>query len=212
MEKQFEKGLIFEKLDVRGKVFIEYIPAEHAFAPIIAENYFYINCLWVAGKFKGKGYANQLLERCITEAKKQKKSGIAILSSLKKRHFLSDPAHLKHFGFKVADRYAPDFELLYIPFDTDTVPSFHIEAKTLEHVLYYSHQCPHTEKYALMAQQLAKQHGIELELCLVETALQAKQVPCPFTTYALFLAGEFVTTEILTEKKFLQVLTKRSLI
>ena len=41
----------------RGKCFIEYIPAENAWNPIIADGYMYINCLWVAGSFKGNGYS-----------------------------------------------------------------------------------------------------------------------------------------------------------
>ena len=37
--------------------FIEYIPAENAWVPINADGYMYIDCLWVSGSFKGKGYS-----------------------------------------------------------------------------------------------------------------------------------------------------------
>ena len=50
-----DEGLVFLKGDVRGKCFIEYMPAEYAWAPIDADGYMYINCLWVSGKFKGLG-------------------------------------------------------------------------------------------------------------------------------------------------------------
>ena len=39
MQERFPDGLVFRKLNVRGKVFIEYIPAEHAWIPILAEQY-----------------------------------------------------------------------------------------------------------------------------------------------------------------------------
>lgn len=55
MSRQLEEGLVFEKADVRGKAFIEYIPAEKAWCPIDAPGYMFINCLWVSGQFKGKG-------------------------------------------------------------------------------------------------------------------------------------------------------------
>ena len=46
--KRFDDGLVFKKGDVRGKCFIEYIPAEKAWCPIKAEGYMYINCFWVS--------------------------------------------------------------------------------------------------------------------------------------------------------------------
>ena len=46
LRDRLQEGLVFNKLDVRGKVFIEYIPAEYAWAPIEAKGYMYIDCLW----------------------------------------------------------------------------------------------------------------------------------------------------------------------
>ncbi len=54
MKQCFEDGLVFMKSVECGKCFIEYIPAEHAWVPIIA-NYMYIDCFWVSGSFKGHG-------------------------------------------------------------------------------------------------------------------------------------------------------------
>ena len=62
---RFDDGLIFIKSVQRGKCFIEYIPAENAWVPIVADNYMYINCLWVSGSLKGNGYASDLLNRCM---------------------------------------------------------------------------------------------------------------------------------------------------
>ena len=68
MKEQYKEGLVFKKLDARGKVFIEYIPAENAWCPIEADGYMFINCFWVSGQFKGQGYANKLLEECVKDA------------------------------------------------------------------------------------------------------------------------------------------------
>ena len=68
------EGHIFRKLDVNGKVFIEYAPLETAWVPIQGKSYLYIYCLWVSGSFKGKGYGKALLESCIQDAKKKGKS------------------------------------------------------------------------------------------------------------------------------------------
>lgn len=58
LQDRLKEGLVFLKGDVRGKCFIEYIPAEYAWVPIRAEGYMYIDCLWVSGQFKGQGYSS----------------------------------------------------------------------------------------------------------------------------------------------------------
>lgn len=116
LKERLDEGLVFLKGDVRGKFFIEYIPAEYAWTPIEAKNYIYINCLWISGQFKGHGYSNLLLERCIEDSKAKGKKGLVILSSKKKMGFLSDPKFLKYKGFETADTAEPYFRLMYLPF------------------------------------------------------------------------------------------------
>ena len=58
LKERLKEGLVFEKLDVRGKVFIEYLPAEYAWVPVDADGYYYIDCLWVSGQYKGQGYTS----------------------------------------------------------------------------------------------------------------------------------------------------------
>lgn len=58
---RFEDGLVFIKSSVRGKCFIEYIPAKNAWIPLDTKNFMYIDCLWVSGSLKGHGYSSELL-------------------------------------------------------------------------------------------------------------------------------------------------------
>lgn len=210
MKENFSAGLIFKKLNVRGKVFIEYIPAEQAWCPLSAPGYMFINCLWVSGKFKGQGYANALLEECITDAKTQGKVGLVVLSSKLKKPFLSDPAYLKYKGFQVCDTAKPYYELLALPFSTQAaLPMFKEccrQGRTEEQgmVLYYSDQCPHAGKYATLIEKIACDRGITVTLIKYETKEQAQNGPAPFTTYSLFRDGKFVTNEVLSEKKFIK--------
>ena len=213
MLERFDDGLVFRKLNARGKVFIEYIPAEKAWCPIDAEGYFYINCFWVSGQFKGKGWADKLLSLCEEDAIKAGATGLAILSSEKKRPFLSDPKYLRYKGFQVADTAAPYFELLYKNFDKNDSrkPAFQTYAKSGKTnrsglVIYYTNQCPHAEKYALLVKDCAEEKGWSLELIKIESRKEAQNAPTPFTTYSLFYNGRLVTNEILSEKKFLQLL------
>ena len=119
LKERLDEGLVFLKSTERGKCFIEYIPTEYAWVPIKADNYLYIDCLWVSGSFKGHGYSNDLLNACIEDGKKQKKLGLCILSSAKKRGFLADPKFLSHKGFEAADEADNGIQLWYLPFKKD---------------------------------------------------------------------------------------------
>lgn len=215
MKEQFDEGLVFKKLDVRGKVFIEYIPTENAWCPIVAEGYMFINCFWVSGQYKGQGYANKLLKECINDAKQQGKKGLVILSSKKKMPFLSDPKFLKYKGFELCDTALLYFELLYLPFEEKTImPKFKncCKAGTIEDkgiVLYYSYQCPHTAKYAPLIEEIAKSKGLNIKLIKFQSKEQAQNSPSPFTTYSFFYEGNFVTNEILSESKFEKFLEEK---
>jgi hypothetical protein len=48
LAERLADGLVFKKGDVRGKCFIEYIPAEKAWCPILADGYMFIDCFWVS--------------------------------------------------------------------------------------------------------------------------------------------------------------------
>ena len=214
MRERFDEGLTFKKLDARGKVFIEYIPAENAWYPIIADGYMFINCLWVSGQFKGQGYANKLLDECISDARLLGKKGLVILSSKKKMPFLSDPKYLKYKGFEVGDTAEPYFELLYLAFEKSAEkPRFKACCKKgiinkRGMVLYYSNQCPHTEKYAPMIAEIARVRGVDFNLIKYQAKEQAQNSPAPFTTYSFFYQGKFVTNEIFSDKKFIKFLNE----
>ena len=211
MMKCFDDGLVFLKSVERGKCFIEYVPAENAWVPIIAPNYMYIDCFWVSGSLKGHGYSNDLLDGCISDSKEKGKKGLCVLSSDKKRPFLSDPKHLLHKGFKVADRSDVGINLMYLPFDDNSnVPQFaeaarhpHIEEKG--YVLYYSNQCPFNGKYVPVLEQTSLENNIPFKAIRIETKEQAQAIPSPCTSYALFHDGDFLTNEQFNDKKFLKM-------
>lgn len=123
LKKRFEEGLVFYRSEERGKCFIEYIPAENAWMPIMADEYLYINCLWVSGSMKKHEYSNNLLNECIRDAKEKRRKGICILSAEgRKREFLSDPKFLKYKGFMTADISDCGINLMYLPLDDTAKP------------------------------------------------------------------------------------------
>ena len=206
---RFDDGLVFLKSAERGKCFIEYIPGENAWVPILADGYMYINCLWVSGALKGHGYSTDLMEACIKDSKEKGRKGLCILSSAKKKPFLADPKFLKYKGFSVCDEADNGIQLWYLPFSEEAQkPLFKECARRCQidekgYVLYYTNQCPFNGKYVPLLEKTAKENGIPFKAIHIERKIDAQNAPSPITTYALFRDGEYVTNEEMNEKKFL---------
>ena len=209
LRDRLAEGLVFLKADVRGKCFIEYIPAEYAWVPIEAAGYMHINCFWVSGACKGHGYSNELLAACIEDARARGMQGLTVISSHKKQPFLSDPRYLAYKGFRLADTAEPYFTLLYLPVDGSAEkPRFKAAVKepatTDESFrLYYTPGCPFTAKYVPLIEDCARQRGIAFQSVLLDSREKARNAPAAWTNYALFYNGKYITNEILSEKKFL---------
>lgn len=214
LTERFEEGLVFLKSVERGKCFIEYLPAENAWNPIEAEGYMYIDCLWVAGSFKGNGYSTDLLNACIEDSKNKGKKGLCILAAAKKKPFLADPKFLKYKGFRVCDEAENGIQLWCLPFDEDAaLPKLKECAKKPHidesgYVLYYTNQCPFNAKYVPVLEELAKEQNVEFKAIHIDTKEMAQSAPTPITTYALFCDGEYLTNEQMNDKRFLKLLGK----
>ena len=214
LAERFTEGLVFLKSVERGKCFIEYIPAENAWVPIEADGYMYIDCLWVSGSFKGHGYSTDPLTACIRESKEKGKKGLCILCAAKKKPFLADPKFLKYKGFAVCDEADNGIQLWFLPFsDNAEKPRFkecakHPHIEESGYVLYYTDQCPFNAKYVPIVEQTAKEHNIPFRAIHIVSKEQARNVPTPITTYALFRNGEYLTNEQMNDTKFLKLVSE----
>ena len=216
LSERFEDGLVFLKSTARGKCFIEYIPAENAWNPIIADGYMYIDCLWVSGSLKGNGYSSDLLNSCIEDSKNKGKQGLCILAAAKKKPFLADPKFLKHKEFQVCDEADNGIQLWYLPFAANSaLPQFkecakHPHIDETGYVLYYTSQCPFNAKYVPIIEKIAKEKAIPFKEIHLQSKEEAQNAPTPVTTYTLFLDGNYITNEQMNDKRFLKLLEKQN--
>lgn len=215
LNDRFDDGLTFVKSQLRGKCFIEYIPAENAWIPIDADGYTYVDCLWVAGSLKGNGYSNDLLNYCIEDSKSNGKKGLCILSSAKKKPFLADPKYLTHKGFFVCDEADNGVQLWYLPFEKDAKqPKFkqcakHPCVKENGYVLYYTNQCPFNAKYVPVLQKVAQENGVPFTPIHLQCKQDAQNAPTPITTYSLFYNGKYVTNEQMNDTRFVKLINEQ---
>ncbi len=211
LKARFKEGLVFYRSEERGKCFIEYMPAENAWQPLEAEGYMHINCLWVSGSLKGRGYSSDLLNECVRDAKEQGKKGLCILSSAKKKGFLSDPKYLGYKGFRVADESDTGIQLWYLPFENNAdAPRFkdcakHPQITDSGFVIYYSDQCPFTYYWVPRLEKAAEENGIPLKVIHIDSREAAQNAPSPVTNFSIFRDGKFLSHEIQSEKKLLKL-------
>lgn len=212
IKSKLEKGHVFRKLNARGKIFIEYEPIETAWVPILGKNYEYIYCLWVAGSFKGKCIAKELLEYAINDSKEKGMSGICTLVSKKKKPFVGEKEFFIHNGFKVVDEI-DDYELLALQFDNSEIPKFNDNARKMkidnqDFTIYYSNECPYVEYEVQELTQYAKDNNIKINFIKIDTLEKAKNAPCVFNNWANFYRGKFISNTILNANSFEKLISK----
>ncbi len=206
LKTEFRNGYTFRKLDVRGKVFIEYVPIENSWLPLVGQNFMVINCFWVSGQFKGQGNGKELLQQCINDAKGM--DGIIAISSDKKRPFMTDPKFLKHQGFEIIDEAKPFFKLWGLKTNSKaTYPKIMESAKSgicpdkKGITAYYTNSCPFTDFYI---DQKLREYGKKKNVSVTINHLQSKsdghKMPIPWIINSIFYKGELVTLEMKADR------------
>ena len=208
MLERFKEGLVFRRLDARGKIFIEYMPIETVWKPILGKNYMVINCLWVSGRYKKQGYARQLLELCLEDARNKGMDGVAVATSPKQKPFLTDGRFYAKFGFEVVDQAPPFFVLMAHKFNPEAPnPAFagHTKTGMCENkegfTLMYSDQCPYMEPYINLYADRIAALNIPVKVIKFENYQQAQSMGCSFGTSTIYYNGIFITHELLAPTK-----------
>ena len=204
LAKEFPKGYVFRRLNERAKVFLEYGPSENAWMPVEAINSLVLGCFWVAGSFKGKGFAKQLLQDAIEDARRQGRDSLVTVVGTKKFHFMSDTNWLLKNGFEICDQTITGFSLVWLKLSLKAVtPQFRESVRSGECpdkngiVVYYSNRCPFCEyhvKESLV--ETAAKRGLPLKIIKLDTLEAAQAAPTPATIFSLYKNGKFVTTDL----------------
>lgn len=194
--------------------FIEYIPSELAWRPIIAENYYFIHCIALFVKeAKQKMIGSRLINECKNEAILMGKSGVCVVSSdgpwmANKNLFLKN-------GFSLIDKKGR-FELLISKFNNNyPQPKFADWQKGLNNFagwhLIYSDQCPWHQKSVTDIKQSAIENGIELKVKRLNTPQEAQNAPSGFGTFCLIKDGKLLEDHYLSRTRFENIIKQQML-
>lgn len=214
LKRRFKEGLVFRKLDVRGKVFIEYAPSEVAWRPIVAPGWLTIHCLWVSGRFAGQGHGRALMQSCIDDARTQGKSGVVLAAGKTKRPFLSDPKFLRKTGFEVVDE-VPGYQLYAYWLDREGstprfAPSVGREGgdDDAPFVARYTDQCPFNAHWAEQMADTMRDEGCDVSVERITTRAKAQRVASPLGTFGLERDRTLVTHHLNTDNAVRRLLQK----
>jgi len=211
LRARFSEGLKFKKLIINGRSwgFIEYLPAEYAWRPVDAPGYMFIDCIWVIGRQKGKGYGKLLLEECLKDACGM--NGVCVVASNKP--FMAKKDMFLKNGFEVCDTAPPFYELLVKKMKGASLPQFTEKARKAcfndkeGAVFLYSDQCPYTARYLDEMMEGANELGIPVKKLKLTSAAQTREMPFAYGTCGVIYRGKLLTHGILTRKDFVKLLT-----
>ncbi|MCP5063471.1 MAG: GNAT family N-acetyltransferase [Ignavibacteriae bacterium] len=202
LKTEFKNGYNFQKVNVRGKVFIEYVPIESSWLPLKGKNFMVINCFWVSGQYKGQGNGKKLLKQCRNDAKNM--DGIVAISSDKKLPFMTDPKFLKYQGFEIIDEAPPYFKLWGLKTNPKVIYPKIMESAKLGTcpdkkgiTAYYSNTCPFNDYYInQLLGEYAKKKNVPLTINHIKNKTDGHKMPIPWIINSIFYKGELVTLEM----------------
>jgi len=216
LKQRFLEGMRFEILHAPGEGaagFIEYIPGEFTWRPIEARGYLTIHCIMIhRKKYKGGGYGSLLLEQCLSDARRMKANGVAVVTS--KGSWMAGSALFVRHGFKPVDAAPPSFELLARKLRKGPLPKFRggWDKKARSHgaglVIIRCDQCPCTPKFTKEIVYTAKALGMNARVKELKTCRQAQNAPSPYGIFNVVYDGWVVADHPISKTRFTNIMKK----
>jgi len=194
---------------------IEYIPGEYSWRAIEADGYMAIHCLCIFTKsIRNKGYASQLIDECIKDAKEAKKHGVAVVTR-KGAWMVGKEIFLKK-GFEVMDTAPPDFELLVKGFKKNApAPRFkgHWEEVLKKYpeglTIFWSDQCPYIAKSMKeIIEIISERYRIRAKIIEITNHKQAQDAPSPYAVFSLIYDGNLLAFHPISSRRFKNIMDK----
>lgn len=215
LKKQFKKGLVIKLLELKQtkKIagFIEYVPGEEAWRAVSAKDYLFIHCLWVSpNKNRQHGFGMALVEEALKDAKKLKKSGVAVIASdgpfmAKKQLFIKN-------GFEIVEEFN-NFQLLAKKLSAKSdLPKLLINQDKLKqyqgwHILY-SKQCPWVARFIEEIKPILQQKKIKMDIVEIDSAAKAQNAPGIYSVFNLIKDGKLLADRYISTTRFLNIIKK----
>ncbi|HTQ95833.1 MAG TPA: GNAT family N-acetyltransferase [Candidatus Acidoferrum sp.] len=213
LKERFAEGLRYKVLRSRqfGDVgMIEYAPGSHTWRPVEAEGYFVIHCLMVNRKHKGKGLGALLLDSCLSDAKKSKCRGVAVVTS--SDSFMARSDFFIKAGF-VSVASNPPYELLVKKFMKSTPdPRFIVERERVLKkynnglTILAADQCPYVSKSVERIAAASRTLGLEPKVVNIRSAEESRMLPRPYGVFSIVYDGKLIAERPISATRFRNII------
>ncbi len=217
LKKRFADGLklkfVYFKDEKNPVGFIEYIPGEYAWRGVEAKGYMFIHCMYLKSKYRNKGYASRLLEKCVQDARKENLFGVVVIAS--QGPWLAGKEFFLKNGFELIAKKEPLFELLVKKFSKDA-PSLKF-SRTREKNLkkygkgltvIYANQCPFIIKSIKELAVVAKEMAIKIKIVKLKNCKQAQNAPSPYGVFSILYNGKLLANHYISKTRFKNIINK----
>ena len=191
--------------------FAEYLPADAAWRPVLAENYMFIQCIAMyEKKSRNQGVAGAMLGLIEKKALELGMNGVCVMTST--GSWMADKSLFEKNGYQVCDALGR-FELLCKTYNPEaSLPELIDQTEALAQYqgwhLVYADQCPWHQKAVNDLLEAATENNIQLKVTLLETAAQARNSPTGFGTFGLIKDGKLLADHYISKTRFLNILKK----
>lgn len=215
LENKFKNGLKIKQLylekETKANGFIEYLPSEFAERAIECKNYLFIHCIWMyPNKFKLQTYGTKLIQEVILEAKSQKKTGVAVVTS--SGSFMASKDIFLKLGFKEIETEGI-FSLLAFTFKNNEInlPKFKDYKKQLEKYkeglyIVHSNQCPWVARSIDEFSQIAKKNKLKLNIIELKNSTDIQNAPSIYAVFNLIKDGKVLADHYISSRRFENIL------
>jgi len=215
LKERYAEGLRFKVLRSRrfGDIgMIEYALGNHAWRPVEAEGYLVIHCLMVNGRHKGKGLGALLLDSCLSDAKKSKCRGVAVVTS--SDSFMAESGLFIKAGFVCVERFPP-YELLVKKLKKAAPdPRFIVEREQLLRrykkglTILAADQCPMVPKWVEEIAEVARALGLKPKVVRIKSAKASRELPTPYGMFSIIYDGRLIAERPVSATRFTNIMSE----
>jgi L-amino acid N-acyltransferase YncA len=216
LQQRFTEGLRFllwRDSEGRPLAFLEYVPGEFAWRPVDASGWLFVHCLWVYPRGqKTGGLGSRLLQACVEEARTKQAIGVAAVVS-DGPWMASKEIFLKN-GFRQIGE-VDRFQLVIHRLRDGPEPRFRDISGNIQKYqglhLVYCAQCPMLPKSVNDLSEMAAEHGLKLNVTVLQSAREAQNAPSYYGVFNLIWNGRLLSDHYVSKGRFKNLLKREIL-
>jgi len=211
-KREFKKGLKIKLLYIEGEKkpvgYVEFVPGEHCWRAVSAENYMFIHCLWTTGKkYQHQGLGSLLLQDVEREAKDM--SGVVAVTSDKA--FMANKEIFLKNGYRILAESGND-QLMLKQFREGPLPSINDWQSELGKysnlTMIYSNQCPWVARFIEEVKPILEEKKLNPTIIEIKNAREAQNAPSIYSVFNLIYKGKLLADRYISTTRFKNIMKK----